>query len=163
MPASLKSRLANFLTGVLGSVIQASDSFIERFGLPARPQRPTEIVAVSWEPKLLPEALESPLMSLNFYSSKNVEEKTLESCWDSSVICNLKSGAEKFCARIAVSTLRNCGDYSTPCWIVAYLMTCGDSKTDPPPRLEFLRELPPLLPLCYDAFASASSYECFNS
>ena len=67
--ASLKRRLANFLMGVLGSMIHCSDSFIDRLGFPARPHSPIETVEVKWDPKLPPETLERPLMSLNFYSS----------------------------------------------------------------------------------------------
>ena len=70
MLASLKMSAENFLIGVLGSTIQASDSFMVRFGLPAKPQRPTDTCTVRPELKLCPDLHESAPVSNALFSKK---------------------------------------------------------------------------------------------
>jgi len=60
-------------------MIHASDSFIEILGFPARPQRPTEMLRVMRESRLLaPELLE--FAPSNFMSSNIVLLIALEEC-----------------------------------------------------------------------------------
>lgn len=61
-------------------MIQASDSFIEILGFPAKPQRPTETLCVMRESRLLaPELLE--FAPSNFMSSNIELFIALDECW----------------------------------------------------------------------------------